>query len=123
MEKANSCGSISEDVQPVDGQQIRLGLVATTFARVYEEETEFARAALSITDICATVPLKAMMKVVASTKVRMTAFLFQMAKDDISEIIASDQLNKMTKTHLMLVSDEIFLRHASKVMIMTLLTC
>ncbi len=36
------------------------------------------------------------MNVVASTKVLMTAFLLQMAKDDISEIIASDQLNNKT---------------------------
>jgi cytolysin (calcineurin-like family phosphatase) len=47
-----------------------------------------------------TLPLKAMMNVVASTKVLMTAFLMQAAKDNISEIIASDQLNNnTTKTH------------------------
>ncbi len=85
VEKANSCGSIS--VNLLAGKQIRAGVVAMTLVCVCVEETEFTWVLLNI---CVTSPLKAMMKVVALTKVLMTAFLLQISKDNISEIIASE---------------------------------
>jgi hypothetical protein len=96
VEKANSCGSISANV--LAGKLILARVVATTFARVCGGNR--IHEGVIDHDICATSSLKAMMNVVASTKGLMTAFLLQMAKDDISEIIASDQLNKMTKKHI-----------------------